>query len=97
MPPGALEVIAPLFAITSIGIMTLVGMKMRLNAKVQLQKGKEGDDDGRLADLVEGLHDELRMVREEVAELHERVDFAERLLSSGEPRPAQRERASTPV
>lgn len=97
MPPEVIEAIGPLIAILGIGTMTLIGMKMRLNARIELQKGKGGEDVDRLADLVEGLHDDLRAVREEVAELHERVDFAERLLSSGEPRAPERERASTPV
>ncbi len=97
MPPGALDVIAPLFALTSIGIMTLVGMKMRLNAKVQLQKGKGGEGLERLAELVDGLHDEVRALREENAELSERVDFAERLLSQGRAPQSADDRISTPT
>ena len=97
MPPDVIEVVAPLIALMSIGTMALIGMKMRLSAKIQLQKGSGGEDLERIADAVEGLHDELRGVREDVAELQERVDFAERLLSSGEPRAPKRERAPTPV
>ncbi len=97
MPPDLLQLAVPLIAMTCIGTMALIGMKMRWSAKIQLQKGAGGEDVERLADAVEGLNDEMRAVREEVAELHERVDFAERLLSSGEPRAAERERASTPV
>ncbi len=94
MPP---EAIAPLIAVTSIGIMILVGMKMRLSAKVQLQQGSKSEDVERLADVVDGLHEEVRMLREEYAELHERMDFAERMLSSGKPRKALGEQASTPT
>jgi hypothetical protein len=92
-----IEAMGAITALLGIGTMILIGMKMRLNAKVQLQQGKGSEDIDRLADLVEGLHDEVRGVREDVAELQERVDFAERLLSSGEPRAAKRERATTPV
>ena len=97
MTPQMIEAMGAITALLGIGTMILIGMKMRLNAKVQLQQGKGSEDIDRLADLVEGLHDEVRGVREDVAELQERVDFAERLLSSGEPRAAKRERATTPV
>lgn len=96
MPPEIVEAIAPLIAVTSIGIMFLVGMKMRLSAKVQLQQGSKSEDVERLADAVDGLHEEVRMLREEYTELHERVDFAERMLSSGNPRKVLGEQASTP-
>jgi hypothetical protein len=82
---------------TGIGIMILVGMKMRLSAKVQLQQGSKSEEVERLADAVDGLHEEVRMLREEHAELHERMDFAERILSTGKPRKALGEQASTPT
>jgi hypothetical protein len=40
----------------------------------------------RLAETVEGLQDQMFQVRDAVSELHERVDFAERLLTRGEKR-----------
>ncbi len=97
MPPEVIEVIGPFLAIISIGTMILVGMKMRLSAKVQLQQGSKGEDVERLADAVDGLHEEVRMLREEYGELHERMDFAERILSTGKPRKALGEQASTPT
>ncbi len=97
MPPVIVEAIAPFLAMTGIGIMILVGMKMRLSAKVQLQQGSKSEEVERLADAVEGLHEEVRMLREDYAELHERMDFAERMLSSGKPRKALGEQASTPT
>jgi hypothetical protein len=97
MPPAIVEAIAPFLAMTSIGIMILVGMKMRLSAKVQLQQGSKSEEVERLADAVDGLHEEVRMLREEHAELHERMDFAERILSTGKPRKALGEQASTPT
>ncbi len=97
MPPEAFEAIAAFAGLTSIGIVVLVGMKMRLNHKVQMLKGQSGGDGfDRLADSVEALTDEVRALRDENAELHERVDFAERLLSQGRaPQPSD-DRASTP-
>ncbi len=97
MPPEVIEAVGPFLAIISIGTMILIGMKMRLSAKVQLQQGSKGEDVERLADAVDGLHEEVRMLREEYAELHERMDFAERMLSSGKPRKALGEQASTPT
>jgi hypothetical protein len=97
MPPDVIEMIAPLIAILGVGSMVLIGMKMRLSAKVQLQQGSKKEDVERLADTVEGLHDEVRMLREEYAELHERMDFAERMLSSGKPGKGLGEQASTPT
>jgi hypothetical protein len=70
MPPEIIEAVAPFLAIISVGTMILVGMKMRLSAKV---------------------------LREEYAELHERMDFAERMLSSGKPGKGLGEQASTPT
>ncbi len=96
MPPEILEFIAPLTIITTIGTLFLIGMKMRLSAKVQLQQDSKSEDVERLADAVDGLNEEVRMLREEYAELHERMDFAERMLSSGKPRKALGEQASTP-
>ena len=97
MPPEVVEFVAPLMIVATVGTMILVGMKMRLSAKVQLQQGSKSEDVERLADAVDGLHEEVRMLREESAELHERMDFAERMLSSGKPRKALGEQASTPT
>ena len=96
MPPEILEFIAPLTIITTIGTLLLIVMKMRLSAKVRLQEGSKGEDVERLADAMDGLHEEVRMLREEYTELHERMDFAERMLSTGKPRKALGEQASTP-
>ncbi len=38
-------------------------------------------DGGRLTEAVQQLHDEVGSMREEIAELQERVDFTERVLA----------------
>ncbi len=96
MPPQIIEVIGPVMVLTTIGTIFLIGMKMRLSAKVQLQEGSKSEEVERLADAVDGLHEEVRMIREEYTELHERMDFAERMLSSGQPPRALGEQTSTP-
>ncbi len=97
MPPEIIEFIAPLIGVTSVGIMILIGMKMRLSAKVKLQQGSKGEELDRLTDAVEGLVEEMRILRDEYGELHDRVDFAERLLTRGKSPDEARERVSTPT
>ena len=94
MPPELIEVLAPVVVILSIGTMVLIGMKMRLTARSHESSNlnrvaKDGEDIERLADTVDALHDQVRMMRDDFAELHERVDFAERLLSRGEISPSE--------
>ena len=97
MPPQIIDVIPAVMVLTTLGTIFLIGMKMRLSAKVQLQQGSKSEDVERLADAVDGLHEEVRMLREEYTELHERMDFAERMLSTGKPPKALGEQASTPT
>ena len=74
--------------------MILVGMKMRLTARMhesgnrnRVERDREEVD--RLTDTVDALHEQVRMMRDEFADLQERVDFAERLLSRGEISPSE--------
>ncbi len=97
MPPEIIEFIAPLTIITTIGTMCLIGMKMRLSAKTNLQQASKGEELDRLTDAVEGLTEEMRMLRDDYGELHDRVDFAERLLARGKSPDEVRERVSTPT
>ena len=97
MPPQIIDVIPAVMVLTTLGTIFLVGMKMRLSAKLQLQKGSKSEDVERLADAVDGLHEEVRMLREEYTELHERMDFAERMLSTGKPPKALGKQTSTPT
>ncbi len=94
MPPELIEVLAPGVVILSIGTMVLVGMKMRLTARIhessnQNRVEKDREEVERLTDTVDALHEQVRLMRDEFTDLHERVDFAERLLSRGEIRPSE--------
>lgn len=80
-----MEFVAPLFALIALGTMVLIGMKMRLNAKVASRAEVEPSALDRLTDVVENLHEDVRLLRDEVTELQDRVDFTERMLSSGNP------------
>ncbi len=94
MPPQLIEALAPLIALTSIGTMILIGMKMRLTARLHASSNQNRDEKDReeverLGEAVDNLQDQVRSMRDEFSELHERVDFAERLLSRGEIRPVE--------
>lgn len=78
------EEVAILIFTALVGTFTLVGLKILISAR-KTRHGEIGKEEvQRLAETVEGLQDQLYQVRDAVAELHERVDFAERLLTKGE-------------
>ncbi len=79
MYPGELLTIV----IPSLGMLGgfgLIGLKIWTNHKLKMRETPDGDSE-RLTEAVQQLHDEFGSMREEVAELHERVDFTERMLS----------------
>ncbi len=85
MSPDVVELIAPVLALTGVGAMVLIGMKMRYTHLQRTRHGGGGEDVARLTENVETLREEVRMLRGEYLELHERVDFAERVLTRGNP------------
>ncbi len=66
-----LGIVIPILAVT--GAFVLIGLKGWSNHQLRMRETPGGDNE-RLAEAVQQLHDE-------VAELHERVDFTERMLS----------------
>ncbi len=94
MPPQLIEALGAVLAITSVGTMVLIGMKMRLTARLhesgnQNRVAKDREEVERLTDTVDALHEQVRVMRDEFTDLHERVDFAERLLSRGKISPSE--------
>ncbi len=88
------DVLGPLVGMAAvIGFFVVVGMNIR---RLRMRETPGGENFERLADAVDGLHEEVRMLREEYTELHERMDFAERMLATGKPGKALGEQASTP-
>jgi hypothetical protein len=63
--------------IVGIGGIILVGQRMQYR---HLQGGT-GPEEG-MADALDSLRDEVRLLHDEVAQLNERVEFTERLLSA---------------
>ena len=83
MDPAVAEVIGPVFAITAMGVMFLIGIKMRFSHKISMLNRENPEQVERLTDAVQHLHEDVRVLRGEMLELHERMDFAERMLTSG--------------
>ncbi len=78
MVPVVLGIVMPILAVT--GFFVLIGLKGWSNHKLRMRETPAGDNE-RLIEAVQQLHDEVGSMREGLAELHERVDFTERMLS----------------
>ena len=78
MGPEVLGIFVPILAI--IGFFGLMGLKTWSNHQLKMRETPGGDSE-RLTEAVQLLHDEIGSMRDEMAELHERVDFTERMLS----------------
>ncbi len=96
MTPDLLEILVGMGAVIGFFGTVVVVTKMRFNHQLKMREMPAGEND-RLTDAVEGLVEEVRMLREEYGELHERVDFAERILARGNSPDEARERVSTPT
>ena len=76
-----LEMIIPFLGMMGIGGMVLIGMKLRYTHVQRLkQAGSSPEEVERLTEAVDSLHDEIRIMREEVLSINDRVEFTERLL-----------------
>jgi hypothetical protein len=91
-----LEMIVPFFVFMGLGSMVLIGMKLRYEHLQRLRRGESSPEEvNRLAEAVDALGDEVRLMREEVLSINDRVEFTERLLEQPktvEPKPASRPR-----
>ena len=85
MPPGLADAIGPVLAVLGIGTMILIGMKLRYSHLQQTRLDRGGREEvGRLAEDVAALRDEMQILRQDVSEVYERIEFAERLLARGQ-------------
>ena len=78
MDPAVIGVFIPILGV--LGGCGLLGLKIWSNYKLKMRETPGGDNE-RLAEAVHQLHDEVGSMREDMAELHERMDFTERVLS----------------
>ncbi len=90
MPPDVAGALVAVLGIVSVGTLALVGMRMRFNHKLRGREKQQELDEVNQA--VDALYEQNRVLREEIADLQDRLDFHERLLA----RPIE-ERADTPV
>ncbi len=77
MDPGVVGVFIPILGI--LGGFGLVGLKIWTNH--QLKMRETPGDNGHLTELEQQLSDEVGSMREAIDELHERMEFTERMLS----------------
>ena len=75
------EEIAILLVFGLLGTFTLTGLRMFLNYRVKRFSQTGSDVTSRLEETVTGLRDELYLLRNDLTELQERVEFTERVLA----------------
>ncbi len=78
MDPGVIGVFIPILGI--LGVFGLLGLKTWSNHKLKMREMPDGGNE-RLTEAVQQLYDEIGPMREDLAELHERMEFTERMLS----------------
>ncbi len=85
MPPEIIDPLIALLALLGLGTFSLIGLRMFLGYKARRLETSSGrGEPGRVDDLVEELRNEVQALRGDLGELHERMDFAERLLTRGQ-------------
>ncbi len=98
MPPEIwLYSLGRLAALVSVGVFTVLGMSMWYKHRESRSNQIGADEFERLTEAVESLHEQTAILRDEFQDLHERVDFAERVLSQGRQDRRLSELADTPV
>lgn len=76
-----LDMIIPFSALLGIGGMILVGMKLRYQHLQRIKSGGGSEEEVKqLAEAVDSLRAEVRLMHEEVLSIGDRVEFTERLL-----------------
>jgi hypothetical protein len=75
------EIVATLVSFFGAGTFLLIGLKMFLTYRSNRLSHAGGDQVRQLTETVEDLRRDLADTRAELADVHERVDFAERLLT----------------
>jgi hypothetical protein len=85
MPPEVLDALGPIAAMVGMGTFTLIGLRMFWGYKTRrLELERSAPTESHVEELVEDLRAEIHLLRGDMGELQERVDFAERLLARGQ-------------
>jgi hypothetical protein len=78
------DLFAPLLALVGLGTFSLIGLRMLLDYRIKRFQGHGGGAQTReLAEGLAELRDQVYLLRGELSDLHERVDFTERVLARG--------------
>jgi hypothetical protein len=85
MEPHAILLLMPALGVVCGTI--LVGIKMLSSHQLKMREAPGGDTE-RLVEAIHQLHDEIGSMREDIAEVQERLDFTERVLSEVKSRDA---------
>ena len=95
-----LEYVVPLIAVLSLGGMALGAFSIWMKARSARLPGGSPEQLEHITESLEALRQDVQSLRvdlgEQVIELSERVDFAERLLARGPPRPPK-DKSNTPA
>jgi len=83
MDPLIADAVAPLIAMFGFGAFTLIGLRMFLAYRARRLELTARGPSPHMEELVEELRQEVLALRADVGDLHERIDFAERLLAKG--------------
>ncbi len=87
MTPQNFETLISVLGVLAFSGMVLIGLKVVLNAWVKKKDLPRSGDVAKLTEAVESLREETEVLRDqlggEMAEVQERLDFAERLLTQG--------------
>ncbi len=82
MPVDVLEGLLPLGALVALGTFGLIGMKLWLKAKANRLREGGSDHIARLGQQIDDLVEQVGVLRDGHTEIHERLDFTERMLTT---------------
>ncbi len=82
MDPILADALVPIFALVAVGTFSLAGLKMYLTHRARAPLAPAAEME-RLARELTEVRAQLEAVRDDVGELYERVEFAERMLTKG--------------
>ena len=81
MGPFEVQIFSTVFGV--IGGVAVLGLILRFKLKKKELEMGVGAGDAELGPVVDALRDDLNDTRAQLADMHERLDFAERLLTAG--------------
>jgi hypothetical protein len=86
MDKQALAMLIPIIALSIPVVAIVMNGLIKVARYRAMGSGAEGGGGGELQGRVDALEQEVDVLRHELTETHERLDFAERMLAQGEQR-----------